>query len=151
MPLALPDDLHSDVSTAGDTFTLRVVSGNGQAARAGSALPEAVVFEADGLDGNGIVEGPIVFSTLAGPDTLAEAPRWTDEDGKAALQVVAAHLPQNQLVAAAVPGVGVVVSGSVSALSPAGFQSAVDEFAASTIEGLDHARRGHFYGPPWTA
>ena len=46
MQLALPDDLHSDVSTAGDTFTLRVVSGNGQAARAGSVLPEAVVFEA---------------------------------------------------------------------------------------------------------
>ena len=69
-----------------------------------------------------------MFSTLAGPDTLAEPPQWTNEDGKATLQVVAADVPQNQLVAAAVPGVGVVVAGAVSALSPAGFQSAIGEF-----------------------
>ena len=137
LQVTLPDDLQSDVSRAGEMLTLRIVSGNGQAARSGALLPEAVVFEAIGLDGTGAAGSRIVFSTIAGPHATVETPQWTNEDGTAALQLVAAEAPQNQLIAAAMPGVGVVVAGAVSALSPDGFQRAIPQ---SAIEGPNHAR-----------
>src|SRR5688572_13075114 len=128
--IAFPDDLHSEISTAGDldVATVRIVSGDGQAGRSGSLLPEALVFEVRGSDGNAIVGGPIVFSTLDGADAVNLL--WTDQDGNATVRLAASDLPQNHLVAAAVPEVGVVVAGAVSALSAAGVREALVEIEA---------------------
>jgi hypothetical protein len=140
LEIAFLDDPHSNTSSAGDTVTVHAVSGDGQAARTGSPLPEALVVELRGPEDVVIGGEPILFSSVLGRDDLADPAQWTNEDGRASLQLGAADVPQNQFVAAAAPGGGVVVAGAVSTLSYLDFRNAIHEAAVRMADPLEGDR-----------
>jgi hypothetical protein len=138
---AFLDDPQFDSSPAGEHVTVHAVAGDGQAARTGFPLPKALVVELRGPEDVVIGGEPIVFSSVLGRDDLADPAQWTNDDGRASLALVAADLPQNQFVAAAAPGGGVVVAGAIATMSYVGFRDAIHEAAVRMADPLEGERQ----------
>jgi hypothetical protein len=140
--VAFPNDSDSNIAAPGDSLlTVHTVSGDGLAARIGSPFPEALIVELRDLDGAVIGGEAILFSNVLGRDDLTDRSQWTNEDGQASLQLLAANLPQSQFVAAAAQRGSVVVAGSVSTLSYPDFREAIYEAIVRMLDPVEGERQ----------
>ena len=73
----------ASVTVAQEPAALEVVSGDGQAARQGGALPEAVVVQVNDAGGSGAAGVPVVFAPAAGDGAVDPGTATTGADGRA--------------------------------------------------------------------
>jgi len=93
------------LADAEESRAIRKLSGDGQSAPAGSALPQPLVAEVSKQDELRKDGKPVVFSRLYGDAKLdAGAGQVTDEQGQASLALSFGESPGNNLVAASAEG-----------------------------------------------
>jgi hypothetical protein len=133
------------LADAEESRAIRKLSGDGQSAPAGAALPQPLLVEVGGQGESSRGEKQIAFSMLYGDGKLEVSDtRTTDERGQASLTLSFGELPGNNLVAAATEG-QVAVLGELSTLSYADFFEEIRASLAQTPPAQSRLRQQHAF------
>ena len=93
---------------AGAAAVLELVSGDGQSALAGTALPDPLVVRAHDADGNPVADLPVTWVVGEGGGGLAPATSATDADGRASTRWTLGPSAGRNTATAVISGVGTV-------------------------------------------
>ncbi len=99
-------------ATAGAATVLESVSGDGQSALAGTALPAPLVVRAHDSDGNAVPGLAVTWIVGQGAGTVAPTTAITDAGGRASTQWTLGATPGANTATAVISGVGTVTFGA---------------------------------------
>lgn len=103
---------------SGEVRAIRKLSGDGQSALAGFALPQPLAVEVNERDGQSVAGAQVAFSKLVGEAHWEEGDtRLTNEQGQASLTLSLEASPGNNLIATVLPDSAVNVFGALATLS----------------------------------
>ncbi|HKT60757.1 MAG TPA: Ig-like domain repeat protein [Gemmatimonadales bacterium] len=114
-------------ATAGAATVLELVSGDGQSALVGTALPAPLVVRAHDADGNGVPGLAVAWIIGQGGGGLAPTTSLTGADGRASTQWTLGGSPGTNTATAVISGVGTVAfSATGNPGTPPGLSLATD-------------------------